>query len=434
MRNKYIGRIIRERRYKNMTDMKNVLDIRKDKNLNYVLPLEYCIGRVDSEMSDVIVVIHLFYEQDLEYYLEFVDHIPQEAFILFTVSVDSMRSKLDRYINEKHPNGKVICKENRGRDISALLVAAKPYILQYKYLCFLHDKSTSEERVKEDIKIFAECLWHNVVGSRYYIENVLTTFRNNQNIGILAPPESISDRRDWAYNNTWFINYDITYNFLKKEGINCNLNPDKKPITLGTVFWARTDALKKLFIHDWKYEEFDGEPLASDGTISHAIERCFAYYAQDAGYETGRIISDWYAGYYMERLQEALITSFDFFRKEMNIHHLFELKEWKKIEFHIPEVEKFRTVYIYGAGKIGRKCMQLLAEKFIKVEAFVVTNKNDNPAFIGNIPVVGLDDLVPDDESCVVLALGCQYFDQIKKDLEMINFDRNKVFCFYREN
>ncbi|WP_353937923.1 rhamnan synthesis F family protein, partial [Parabacteroides goldsteinii] len=39
---------------------------------------------------------------------------------------------------------KVIVVENRGRDVSALLVGCAPYISDYKYVCFVHDKKTTQ--------------------------------------------------------------------------------------------------------------------------------------------------------------------------------------------------------------------------------------------------------------------------------------------------
>ena len=57
-------------------------------------------------------------------------------------------------------------------------------------------------------------------------------------------------------------------------------------MAVGTVYWSRVDALRKLFEYEWKYEDFDMEPLAEDGTLSHAIERILEFVARDAGYES----------------------------------------------------------------------------------------------------------------------------------------------------
>jgi hypothetical protein len=40
-------------------------------------------------------------------------------------------------------NCDVILKQNRGRDVSSLLVACKEYVFKYEYLCFIHDKKST---------------------------------------------------------------------------------------------------------------------------------------------------------------------------------------------------------------------------------------------------------------------------------------------------
>ncbi|NBH19789.1 rhamnan synthesis protein F, partial [Clostridiaceae bacterium] len=69
------------------------------------------------------------------------------------------------------------------------------------------------------------------------------------------------------------VHFELTQKLAKELNLHCNLSIDKSPITLGTVFWARSDALEKILKKEWKYEDFDEEPLKDDGTISHVIER-----------------------------------------------------------------------------------------------------------------------------------------------------------------
>lgn len=43
-------------------------------------------------------------------------------------------------------NYRAILKNNRGRDISALLVAGREFFTEYDYVCFIHDKRKIYER------------------------------------------------------------------------------------------------------------------------------------------------------------------------------------------------------------------------------------------------------------------------------------------------
>ena len=57
--------------------------------------------------------------------------------------------KIDSYMQNLNIKYKVILKRNRGRDVSALLVASRTEILQYKYVCFIHDKQEKSEYTRE---------------------------------------------------------------------------------------------------------------------------------------------------------------------------------------------------------------------------------------------------------------------------------------------
>ena len=56
--------------------MENIFDIKRKKNLNFILPLneEVFISR-KVEWKQVIIVIYLFYESTLDYYLKYIKKI-----------------------------------------------------------------------------------------------------------------------------------------------------------------------------------------------------------------------------------------------------------------------------------------------------------------------------------------------------------------------
>ena len=67
-----------------------------------------------------------------------------------------------------------------------------------------------------------------------------------------------------------------------------DMNIEKEPVApLGSMFWVRTKALRVLFDHDWQYEEFPPEPIETDATVLHAIERIYPFCAQHEGYYPG---------------------------------------------------------------------------------------------------------------------------------------------------
>ena len=269
--------------------MDNVYDIKVQNNLNFILPVGHRLGKsgFNKQRKKAAIIVHLHYFDTIEYYLKYIEKIPDTIEILITTSSDEVRDRLCKTKFRKQCNCRIIQKPNRGRDISAFLVACREEILKYEYICFLHDKKEKCELYKKDTEEWIRCLWENMIGSIEYIDNILLTFCENLNLGLLVPPSPLSDHFASAYLNTWYKNFYQTKKLVEQMNLACDLNEDKPPITLGSVFWARVSALKKLLEIEWKYEDFDEEPLKNEGTTSYAIERILAYVAQDAGYDTG---------------------------------------------------------------------------------------------------------------------------------------------------
>ena len=127
----------------------------------------------------------------------------------------------------------------------------------------------------------------------------MSTFETDSNLGFLTchPPYH------GEYKNLFFIaNFwsgaclEKTVELAEKLGISKNLIDEKlSPPAIGSVFWCRTDAIKKLTSPNWTVEDFPAEPMPTDGTISHALERIFPFVAQIEGFYTGWLMTDEFA-------------------------------------------------------------------------------------------------------------------------------------------
>ena len=393
--------------------MQNVFDIKHEKNLNFILPTKHTIGSAVNK-SKAVIVVHLHYPDTVNFYLEYLKAVPDDMTVLFTVSSGELGERLQKSDLFKKKKCTIIKKENRGRDISSFLVACREEILKYEYVCFLHDKKEKDQLYKKDTDEWIRSLWENMVCSSQYIENILVTFQENADLGLLAPPFPISDNFTTAYVNTWFINYEQTRKLAEKLNLVCDMDETKTPVTLGTVFWAKVPALKKLFDISWKYTDFDEEPLKSDGTLNHAIERILAFVAQDAGYDTGWAITDKYAGEHLEYMHMILKKSFGILQNLLNVLCVSELQSVEKL---LNFIDKRAEFYIYGAGVRGKEIFQLLKkfEKFPK--AFLVSNRSHNPENILEIPVYSLSQIELDDQCGIILGVGERYKDEVLKEI-----------------
>ena len=104
----------------------------------------------------------------------------------------------------------------------------------------------------------------------------------------------------------------------------------RQPVApLGTMFWFRPQALRKLFEHPWRYEDFTQEPVpVVDGDMMHAVERIYPFVAQDAGYYSAWGLTDAFARLEITNLNYMLRDIHQRFFENYPIHdrrHLLSL-------------------------------------------------------------------------------------------------------------
>lgn len=412
--------------------MENVFDIKKNQGLNFILSKTQRSGMSTINEHEVALLIHLYYVDTIEKYIQYIKNVPEKVDLFFTISSDEIEKALSEKLKGISQNCRFIYKENRGRDISALLVAARKELLNYQYIGFIHDKKAKKEYHRKDIEEWIYCLWENMLGSEVYIENIIYKLKEENSIGLLTPPIPIMEHFDFCYANTWKLNYHNVNNLAKKLLIECDLDEKKPPIALGTVFWAKRSAIEKLLRFDWKYSDFDMEPLADDGKISHAIERILPFVAQDAGLYTGWVMTSKYAAKQFEKQNCTISTAFDVLRR---MHGIYSVKQATLFDEYIDELssfcKRFPKVYIYGAGYNGKKCMRELLDMGIKTECFLVSQRDNNPNQIWGIDVRIFADMVSDilnSKAGIIIAVKEDNIKEIQENILQLGIGDNQIY------
>jgi len=81
----------------------------------------------------------------------------------------------------------------------------------------------------------------------------------------------------------WDANRPYANWFSEKLGITSL--PENITFPIGTMFWARTEALRSLIDLGLTWEDYPEEPLPYDGSILHALERLFPTIIQAQGFD-----------------------------------------------------------------------------------------------------------------------------------------------------
>lgn len=272
--------------FQNVLRNYNITDIHDALHLDYIIPDDE-IEDKNLKIKDTCIVLHLYYTEKIERYISFVKNIPEEIDVIVTTTSDEKKEIIFNAFSQIL--GKkllILVGQNRGRDIAGLLVTARPYLKKYKYLCFCHDKISSQT-VYTIGNSFEHILWENTLKSKEYISNVISTLEKDDNLGFLSVPSPVSHFLNSFTTNFWCQDFQNTKKLLENLGISVPLNTRKTCLSIGTAFWCKTKALSPLFEYEWKNEDFLEEPLPFDGTISHAVERCFPFVAQSQEFYTG---------------------------------------------------------------------------------------------------------------------------------------------------
>lgn len=271
----------------------NIADIHDAVCLDYVIDNRNSYN--PSTHYNAVIVLHITYMEQLDRYTPYIKEIPEDIdVIITTISKEKKKLLSKEYSPILESRLKIIVMENRGRDLAALVIAAAPDIMKYKYVCFCHDKISKQANYASSSS-FDRIIWENLLSSTQYINNILARFENEPHLGLLCAPATIGGLRGNFKSNWWTINYENTYTLLKKLGIDVPISAEKDVLSIGTAFWARTDAIKNVLCFPWKYTDFPKEPLGIDGKLNHALERCFPFVAQYNGYYTAITITPEYA-------------------------------------------------------------------------------------------------------------------------------------------
>lgn len=340
-----------------------------------IQPEEICIPSVHVSKGGIGVHVHLYYEDLLEEFCEYLGHIP-EKFDLFIscqprANIGEIRKKVQKIINVE----KVTIKqgENRGRDIAPFYVLFGKELCKYEILLHIHTKKslyTGEEK-----KEWRQWALDGVLKSETSVRETLDLLRNGKaNAGLVfgemtptLPPMALH----WLYNGK------KGQEILKKLHITFENHMLFYPV--GSFFWAKTKAIRPLFEMGMTYASFDKEEGQIDGTLAHALERIIACVVRGRNYNM--YIFD------PETEHFSLNKSYKCFQHyfSFNAHNLGELleKDYDVVTFDI--FDTLITRIIYEPDDLFRLMEKYIQKRYqITVDYLDLRKKAETLAWVEN--------------------------------------------------
>jgi lipopolysaccharide biosynthesis protein len=170
----------------------------------------------------------------------------------------------------------ILITPNRGRDLGPLLYGFGKQLLNYDYFVHIHTKKSS---ATNDIgNEWRKYLVDGLLNSSQ--ERVVKILNLLEDYGLVYPQKfPLID----VQNCQWGDNLESAAALCEKMQIPAPA-PGFIEFPAGSMFWAKTVALKPLLEQPFTSEEFELESGQTDSTIMHAIERSLTHISLSQGY------------------------------------------------------------------------------------------------------------------------------------------------------
>ena len=174
-----------------------------------------------------------------------------------------VQEQLDKY-GQKVTLLKVV--PNRGRDIGPFFTGfPEIFNSNYEFIGHIHGKK-SVQLDSDFASQWSTFLYENLLGGKApMLQLILEKMQQDASTGLVFA--------DDPHVVEWDGNWSQAEHLAKQMGIENFVCKGSINFPVGTMFWARRQALQPLVDLNLKWEDYPPEPLPHDGSILHAIER-----------------------------------------------------------------------------------------------------------------------------------------------------------------
>ncbi len=230
-------------------------------------------GRSASRLK-VAIHGHFHYPELLPELVERLSLSSTSYDLLITTTSDERQVEIERSMVALGVTGAVVTVPNKGRDIGPLFSAfPRELIFSYDLIGHFHGKRSLHAggSLGDTWRSF---LWEHLAGGQFpMMDEIAAAFSADPKLGLVFAED--------PYLWDWTDNRGIADDLAAKIGIRLTNHFD---FPLGTMFWARPAALAPLFDLGLTWDSYPSEPLATDGTLLHALERMLPFAAEKAGF------------------------------------------------------------------------------------------------------------------------------------------------------
>jgi lipopolysaccharide biosynthesis protein/GT2 family glycosyltransferase len=224
------------------------------------------------------IFVHLFYEDLVEEIAGYLACIDLPKRIYASTDSDEKRRLIIRIFErfDLASVSEIMIVPNRGYDIAPFLIRFADRFSEHDICLKIHGKK-SRHSAHEFGKGWRQYLYNELIGNKDRVRAIVASMLADTELGLLMPHHYYRTEGNICIGP----NFDPMQKILNE--IEIDLLPNQKiEYPSGSMFWFRSDALARLASLGYDWSDFDQELDKKDGTLAHAMERCFPFFCAHA--------------------------------------------------------------------------------------------------------------------------------------------------------
>ncbi len=222
------------------------------------------------------VVAHIYYPDIAPEIRSHLNHIPGRV-DLYLSTDSAVKQRRIRRVFATWSKGHVEVRvaPNRGRDVAPKLITFREVYDRHPLVLHLHGKKSLHETL---LRMWRPYIFENLIGDERVISSILSAFEHDSRIGIIASDHYFPVKG----NISWVRNLQLAEGLGRQMGVQITSNAPLE-FPSGSMFWARSAALRPLLDLNLSADDFPPETGQEDATLAHAVERMYFYACEIAG-------------------------------------------------------------------------------------------------------------------------------------------------------
>ena len=269
--------------YENILRTTDQSTLKERLQLNLIMPEKYRLSEKKSE-AKIAVIAYIGHETGVESCCNYFTNFSEDTDFYIVVTDETVKDKIPELTDIERCQ--IMLTEKRGEHLSALLIAGKDAVLsgKYDYICFMHDKEVKQEKRKIQEEFILRS-FRSMFGTGSVVKNIIYTLDDHPEIGMISPMPAFHGEYLPFVGGAKVENYELLEKLAKEFDIKIPISIDTSTGFLGTAFWFRASAMKKLFEKNWEYTDFPEEDAEhGNENAIRGFEEFFPILVQDNGF------------------------------------------------------------------------------------------------------------------------------------------------------